>query len=105
MRAIGLARKAIARMARSYGETDAAQPSPRGGSGRSHSQIATTAMQPMPSSAIHARGAAHHRMTAHADIIAVASHFARRDTAPCSCQSRITGPKRGCACSQRCSRS
>ena len=53
---------------------------------------------------IHQRGASTSMSTAQAAIISVASHFARRPTAPSRSQSPINGPKRGCACSQSCSR-
>ena len=40
-----------------------------GGSGRAHSQIATTAMIAVPVAAIHSRGAVRNMITAQADII------------------------------------
>ena len=60
-------------------------------------------MQAIGSAAIHQRCEATLTMIAsntpaQASIVSVAAHFARRDTAPWACQSRIIGPKRGCVC-------
>ena len=54
--------------------------------------------------AIHALGAVRNMTIAQAAIITVASHLARRLTAPCACQSRIIGPNCRCRRSQACSR-
>ena len=58
----------------------------------------------VPSAAIHQRGAVRKKIAEHATIATVALHFARRDTAPWACQSRIIGPKTRCVCSQWCKR-
>lgn len=58
-------------------------------------------MQAMGRAAIHQRCEATDNMMANStaaqsNMVNVAAHFPRRETAPCACQSRIDGPKRGC---------
>lgn len=67
-------------------------------------------MQAIGIAAIHQRWEATDNMTASSttadnNMVNVAAHLARRDTAPCACQSRIEGPKRGCVTRYRCRRS
>lgn len=81
-----------------------------GSSGRRHNQAATTAMQAIGNAAIHQRCEPTDNMItsstiAENNMVNVAAHLARRDTAPCACQSRIIGPKRLCASRYRCRRS
>jgi hypothetical protein len=81
-----------------------------GGSGRRHNQAATTAIHTIGIAAIHQRCEATDSMmasstTADNNIVNVAAHLPRRDTAPCACHSRIIGPKRLCVSRYRCRRS
>ena len=66
-----------------------------GGSGRSHSHVATSVIIVLTPMASHSRGEKKNNITAVAAIIVVASHFALRLTAPVACQSRIIGPMTG----------
>ena len=62
------------------------------------------AMIAVPVAAIHVFGAVRNMIAAQTDIMIVASHLARRLTAPCVCQSRMIGPNWRCASNHRCNR-
>lgn len=76
----------------------------RGPSGLRHSHTATSVITATGGQCAHAFGAKSQRITAQTAIASVAVHLALRLTAPCACQSWISGPKRGCAFSQASSR-
>lgn len=61
-------------------------------------------MAPVPSHAIHGRGAVMKHNSEQTIIDAVAVHFARRLTARCMRQLRSNGPKTRCESSHRCRR-
>ncbi|MCY1185436.1 hypothetical protein D9M73_262130 [compost metagenome] len=61
-------------------------------------------MMPIDVHFTHANGTHHKVIRAQTSMVMLAIHLPLRLTAPCACQSRIDGPKRGCVTSQSCRR-
>lgn len=74
------------------------------GSGRSHNQTRTMAMQVQASMRAHSGVGVSHRMTAHTAIMAAALRLARRLTNPPACQFCSMGPNNGWFHSHACMR-
>jgi hypothetical protein len=76
----------------------------QGGTGRDHSQASTVAMHAMANTASHARWAVNETITAHAAMVTVALHLARRLTVRPFSQLCSSGPNRRWFSSQACRR-